>query len=260
MKTSLNSIARLARRGLTSSVVLIGIVASTLVGAAVYYVVNQEEDGPQIDPILAPVTQGEFVSQVLDQGEIQSSENVEIRCEVRARNGSVSVIEVIPEGTMVKSGDFLVGLDSTSFEKELETQKITMASAETAVIQANADLNVAKEARKEYVQGTFEQTMLEIDNEIADANSAIQTAKQELEQSQAVLKHSVKLAQKGFITNQQREGDEFAVEKAKWLCYAAKTHSSWLRPKSEFLRKSLSTKRSFSTTVTLKQPRFASTT
>lgn len=204
-----------SRRGATGSLVVFGIVATTLLGAGVYYLMSQDESQGMIDPILSSVKKGEFVSQVLDQGEVQSSENVEIRCEVRARNGSISVIEVVPEGTMVKAGDFLVQLDSTAFEKELETQKIAVASAETAVIQADADLRVAKEAKNEYIQGTFEQMMLEIENEIADAQSEIKTAKQEFNQAKAVHGHSIKLAQKGFITNQQKEADKFAVEKAR---------------------------------------------
>lgn len=203
------------RRGLSATVIMIILVATGLSIAGIAIFLNGGDSGTTINPILAEVQRGEFISRVLDQGEIQSSENVEIRCEVEARNGQVTVIEVVPEGTRVKEGDFLVQLDSTSFDKELETQKIAVTTAETAVIQAEADLEVAKEAKNEYVEGTFKQTMLEIENEIADALSAIETAKQELEQARAVLDHSEKLAQKGFITNQQREADEFAVERAQ---------------------------------------------
>ena len=133
------------RRGVVGQLVVFSLVAVALVGGAIYYyLTNVASQETKIQPILVAVTAGEFVSQVLDQGEVQSSENVEIRCEVSARGSSLSVIQVCQEGTLVKEGDFLVRLDSSSFEKELEQQKIKVATAETAVIQAKA--NTSKES------------------------------------------------------------------------------------------------------------------
>ncbi len=91
-------------RGVVTPLIVFAIVAVTLVGFAAFYYFASGKDGESIAPIMATVTRGEFVSQVLDQGEVQSSENVEIRCEVRARNGELSVISVVPEGSRVKEG------------------------------------------------------------------------------------------------------------------------------------------------------------
>ena len=204
------------RRGSTTAIALFGFVAVGLVGFTLYYMNNGETSVMLVDPIMTSVEQGEFVAQVLDQGEIQSSENVEIRCEVRARNGSVSVIEVVPEGSRVESGDFLVRLDSTSFEKELETQKISVANSKTSVIQAEAELQTSLESLKEYEQGIFVEKKKLIENDIYDAQSLIETAKQELTQAKAVLEHSKKLQGKGFITSQQLEADGFEVKRAEF--------------------------------------------
>ena len=173
------------------------------------------DDVPAINPQLTPVTRGDFIAQVLDQGEVQSSENVEIRCEVRARNGEVTVLSVIPEGSSVAEGDLLVQLDSTSFEKELEQQKIAMANAETAKIQADTSLASSQAALNEYINGTFVENQKQIQNEIYDAKSEIKTAQQELKQAQAVLQHSKKLHAKAFITRQTLQADEFAVQRAE---------------------------------------------
>ena len=205
---------RSSSKGLVLPFVIFGVVAVALLAIGAFYYLNLGSDENTIEPIMAKVTRGEFVSQVFDQGEIRSSENVEIRCEVRARNGSLSVLSVIPEGTSVKAGDFLVQLDSTSFEKELEEQNIALANAETAVIQAESNLESAKAAKEEYVQGIFEQNKKIVDNEIHDALAEIETAKQQLSQAEDVLNHSKKLQAKGFITAQQLEADKFAVTKA----------------------------------------------
>ncbi len=201
--------------GLIAPFIVFGLVALALLGVGAYFFMSRGGEADEIDPIMAVVTRGEFVSQVLDQGEVQSSENVEIRCEVRARNGSISVISVVPEGTSVKEGDFLVQLDSTSFEKELEQQNIALANAQTGVIQAESALESAKATRQEYIEGVFEQDKLTIKNAIYDGQAEIETALQSLSQAEDVLQHSKKLQAKGYITSQQLESDEFAVSKAK---------------------------------------------
>lgn len=204
------------RNGISVIVVLISLVSVTLVAGGIFYFgFRNTDDRVAIQPILAPVEKGDFVSQVLDQGEVQSSENVEIRCQARARNGAINVISLVTEGSTVKPGDFLVRLDSTSFEKELETQKVAVANAETGVIQAEAALAAANATLKEYEQGVFVEKQKTIQNEIFDAETAIQTARQEETQAKAVLEHSRKLQNKGFITNQQLESDTYALQRAK---------------------------------------------
>jgi len=107
------------RRGATLTLVVYGFAALLLIGLALFFVFKPTDIENDIDPILAEVERGEFVSLVLDQGEVQSSENVEIRCEVKAQSRSLNVIELVNEGTRVSGGDFLVRLDSSAFEQDL---------------------------------------------------------------------------------------------------------------------------------------------
>jgi multidrug efflux pump subunit AcrA (membrane-fusion protein) len=199
---------------MVTPIIIFGI-AALVIGLLAWLYLSSSGSKSVFNPILAEVKKGEFVSQVLDQGEIQSSDNVEIRCEVRSRNGQVSVIKVTPEGSSVKAGDFLVQLDSSQFEKELDQQNIAMANARTAVIQAETALNSAIATLKEYTEGIYVETQRTIQNEIYDADSQIETAKSELEQAQAVLAHSQKLSAKGFITRRALEVDVFAVRRAE---------------------------------------------
>ena len=209
------------RHGSITPIALFAFGVLGMIGVGVYFLFSGGGGAVAINPILTTVEKGEFVAQVLDQGEIQSSENVEIRCEVRARNGTLSVIELVPEGTRVESGDFLVRLDSTAFEKELETQKISVANAQTSVIQAEAELKTATESLKEYEQGLFVEKKKLIENDIYDSQSLIETAKQELTQAKAVLEHSKKLQGKGFITSQQLEANGFEVTRSEFALKTA---------------------------------------
>lgn len=203
------------RDGISRPVVILFFL---LIGAAAfggYSLLAGRSTEPAFNPILAEVIQGEFVSKVLDQGEIESSENVEVRCEVKARNGDTTVLKTTQEGSQVAEGDFLVQLDATSFEKELETQNVAVATAQTRLIQAETVLETAKASEREYIEGVFVEGLQTIENEIYDGASQIVTAEQELEQSISVYEHSEKLHSKGFITNRQLTADKFAVKKAE---------------------------------------------
>ena len=203
------------RRGFFNTTLLIGVALCVLIGsfALIYFRSNSAE--PMLDLMTVSVERGDFVSKVLDQGEIQSSENVEIRCEVRARNGDLTVISLVPEGAAVKEGDFLLRLDSTSFEKERETQRIAVANAKAEVIQAQANLDTARTTLLEYEQGTFFALEKDMQNQIIEAEGLIKTSESELAQSQDVYQNSRELQAKGFITRRQLEADKFAVERAE---------------------------------------------
>ena len=54
------------------------------------------------------------------------------------------MIDVVAEGTKVEEGDWLVTLDSTSFEKEMEQQRLAVSNAQTQVIQSKASLAAAE--------------------------------------------------------------------------------------------------------------------
>lgn len=219
---NLTTIPEHTRQGAINPFAWAGLVLVGLVSAVAYFVDWGKATGLKVEPILVSVERGEFIAQVLDQGEIQSSSNVEIRCEAQPRNGELSVIEVVPEGTRVNEGDFLVRLDSTSFEVELETQKIMVANARTLLIQAEAEHETAKEALKEYEQGLYVEKRKLIENAIFDAKGLIETANQEQTLAKAVLEHSKKLQAKGFITSQQLEANEFAVKRTGYTLESAK--------------------------------------
>jgi len=203
------------RNGVAFQLVIGAVVVAALLGGGAFYFLKNRDSGETFSPILTEVKWGEFVSQVLDQGEVQSSENVEIRCEVRARNGILNVLKVVPEGSMVTEGDFLVQLDTAGFEKELEQQRVTMANAEIAKIQAETRVKTAEAERQEYIYGTYEEQKLLIINEIAEAEGQIQTAKQNLMQAEAQYAHNRTLASKGFIVPQELQSSEFAIQNAK---------------------------------------------
>lgn len=187
---------------------LIGVVILIAMGAGGVYWFNTQSNSTVFNPVLAKVTQGDFVANVLCDGDLQSSENVEIRCEVRARNGLVSVLQVVAEGTRVSAGDFLVSLDSASFEKELEQQRIAVANAQTQKIRSATDYETALVSLEEYENGTFEEKRTELSMNLVGAE-------QDLKIAQENFGYSEKMQAKGFITRQQLETERLAMKQGQ---------------------------------------------
>ena len=82
------------RSGVVTSLLLLGAAVCAIIGAIAWFYFKSGPSTPNLNLMTAEVERGNFVAKVLDQGEIQSSENVEIRCEVRARNGQLTVISL----------------------------------------------------------------------------------------------------------------------------------------------------------------------
>lgn len=178
------------------------------IGGWMYVVGPQSQE---IDVITHQVKRGRFQHDVTEPGEIESSANVEIRCEVRSRgssSGGTAIIEIVPEGSQVEEGDFLLRFDSSALESELLAQQIVVNTSKATVIQAQSLFDTAVISLKEYLQGTFRQEEETLEGEIL-------VAKENFSVAQEYLKYSELLHSKGYLTAQQLDADQFAVEKAR---------------------------------------------
>ena len=160
-------------------------------------------------PVTAAATAAPFVQEVVERGEVESSSNVEIRCQVQSRAATgTAIIQIVPEGAYVKEGDFLVKLDDSGIQADLVMQQIAGNTSRAAVVASQADFDATKLALQEYESGTFrqEEGALESDEFVAKEN---------LRRAEEYLRYSEKLAARGYVTEVQLEADRFAVEKAR---------------------------------------------
>jgi len=212
------------RSGSALLIILCALILVAGAGVTAYIYYFRKAGQPQLeDMITQMVRRGPFEHVVLEQGLIESSGSVEIRCEVKsAASGGVKVLWVEEEGNRVKKGDKLVQLDSSSFDKELIQQQIVYNTSQAAVVQAENTLRAAEIARIEYLEGTFRQEEQLILSEIF-------VAEENLRRAQLAYQSTERLAAKGIVTSLQLEGDQFAVEKAKNELDSAKTKLEVLR-------------------------------
>ncbi|MBC8357297.1 MAG: HlyD family efflux transporter periplasmic adaptor subunit [Planctomycetes bacterium] len=199
-------------QGSVSLFILVGLVIVAIGAAVAWFVLRSRGPDPALTPLLAEVTRGTYDHIVLEEGEVESSNNVEIRCEVRARSSgsgpATSIIDVIPEGTHVKEGDWLVTFDSSAIEQEMSRQRIIVNTSEAIMIQAKATYDTAEIAKEEYLEGTYIEQKKMIENEIFVAEETLKKAQLSYES----IKRQVS---RGLLDSLQLEGEEFRVDAAK---------------------------------------------
>lgn len=211
MRFRQNSSSRRRGRGWIPIIVLLAVAGG--VGYVAYRYWPQKNNDDHDEPLLQTVSQGAYEHVVLEQGEIESATNVEIRCEVKSRGaggtgGGTAILSLVPEGALVKAGDVLAKLDSTQLEQDKITQQIAVNSSHALVVQAENTFEAAKISKREYLEGTFKQEERLILGEVFVAEQNLRTAELAFESAR-------RLAAKNIVTSLQLEGSQFAIDKAR---------------------------------------------
>lgn len=211
------------RSGSILLIVVVLLVLLAIIAAVAWFTLWPAEDKIDGDVIYTDVFRGPYEHIVLEQGQVESAERIEIRCEVESSSaGGTEIKWVIDEGAQVVEGDKLVELNSADFEKQLVQQQIVCNTSEALVVQAENTLSAAEIARLEYLEGSFRQEEQLILSEIF-------VAEENLRRAQLAFRSTERLAAKGIVTALQLEGDQFAVDKARNELEAGQTKLEVLR-------------------------------
>jgi len=149
------------------------------------------------------VSKGAYDFVVIEQGTVESATNTELRCQVRSRGGgggggdrggggslggsSTTILDVVPEGTIVKEGDWILDLDSASLTLEEQNQKIQVSTRESQLAQAENSLKAAQIARTEYLEGLYVSQEKLIMSELYVAERAYDQADEGVTQAKSLL-------------------------------------------------------------------------
>jgi multidrug efflux pump subunit AcrA (membrane-fusion protein) len=203
--------AHRSRRGTAlATLVVILLIVSAIVVAV--WLMLRGSAGPAMDePIVQEVIRGPYEFVVIEKGEVESANNAEVRCGVRARTGSgtsTSILKIVPEGTWVKKGDWLITFDSSTLEQERRQQQIAVNSRQATMIQAKAAYETAVKSLAEYSEGTSGSQAKTIDNEIV-------TASQDLHKIELSYDSTKRQAARGSVTVLQLDGEKFRKDAAR---------------------------------------------
>lgn len=211
------------RSGSIALFLLLAIVLVAGIGAVAWFTLSGSTEDKTADVLTFATRRGPYEHIVLEQGQVESANSVEIRCQVKSTSpGGTEIKWVIPEGTRVVKGQKLVELNSADLDDALVQQQIVCNTSEALVVQAENTLRAAEIARKEYLEGTFkteEQTLM----------SELFVAEENLRRAQRNYKSTERLAAKGIVTALQLDGDGFAVDKSRKELESAQTKLDVLR-------------------------------
>jgi HlyD family secretion protein len=209
--------------GFVSGKTLLGLAGAGALSFVWWLTSDEKTLESEVQPLFETVQVSEFRLELVEPGEIESAENIEIKSEVRSRSSAgVSILDIVPEGTQVKKGDFLVRLDDASLQKDLLRQRISVHQAKASLVKAKADVEAAKLSLQEYLSGSFRESEEQLE-------SAEFVAKENFRRAEEYLVYSKKLAAKGYVPEAQLEADQFAVEKAAKELDLAQTKLEVLR-------------------------------
>jgi HlyD family secretion protein len=169
---------------------------------------------------------------ITERGQLESADNKEIVCRVKARSANSTVATtirwIIDDGKEVQKGDKLIQLDDSGLFEQLKQQKITLDQAYALFVQAdtNADivesqnksdiataklaLELATIDLKKYEEGEFIQQAKEIEGRLT-------MAKSDLAMWEERAAWAARMAKPGrrFVTTSQAQADEARLKSAR---------------------------------------------
>ena len=187
------------------TIIVLGSVAAIISGATA-----SSDKGPRLTH---KITRGDLIVTVIEQGTLESSDNTEIKCQVR---GFSMVTWAVKGGTIVKPGDELVRLDTKIIEETVSLQKTNFHNAKATLAQSKAEVAVSEINIKAYLDGRFRSQTKMFQKQVIIAESNLATAEKMLKQSELLFK-------RGYVTELEVAGNAFSVKRAKLELKVSKT-------------------------------------
>ncbi len=172
-----------------------------------------------------------------ETGTIKSRDQHVIKNQVEGRT---SVIFVIEEGVVVKEGDLLIELDSSSLEDRLVDQQIQVENTDADFVSAQENLEVVKiqsqsniatarqnnqfaiEDKTKYIDGEWPKTLMQTETDLTLAQEDFRRATDEFDWSQ-------KLYDEKYLSETEYRADELAKKRAELQVALAEENLSLLK-------------------------------
>jgi HlyD family secretion protein len=191
------------------------VIALMAAGSA-YYIIPMRTARPTWEGLpRAAARRASFDVYLTESGVTQSSQQTVVRCRlenlrIRKRGGAFEVggastiLEIVPNGTMVKKGDVLCRLDASEYEDVAQAQTLRVLQHQAEMVQTDLALQSAEIALREYRDGLLPNEILGMQGRIALAESEMKAASDRLAWSQ-------RMADKGYASRAQVANDRQAL-------------------------------------------------
>ncbi len=170
-----------------TTILVIGLLLAAL---AAWYFLKGDTITNTGQIITTEVTQGPFKIFVNATGELKAKRSVKVHGPQGMRSVGIyqtNITELIPEGTMVKAGDFVASLDKTELANKMQEVQTEIEKIQTQYEQTKIDTTIElKEIRDEIANLEFsmQQEELEIEKNRFEPDMIIEQSKLKLEKSE----------------------------------------------------------------------------
>jgi multidrug efflux pump subunit AcrA (membrane-fusion protein) len=174
---------------MSSTKVILPIILIFLTGAGYFYF-SQKEENPQQQNLLTKVMKGEFLIHVTATGELNAKRSQEIKAPQGMRSAQIyqtNITDMIPEGTLVKEGDYVAALDKTELETKMKDAMTEVEKIETQLAQAEIDTAIEMRGiRDQLINLKFskQEKLLQVEQNKFEAQSVIQQAEIDLKRTE----------------------------------------------------------------------------
>jgi RND family efflux transporter MFP subunit len=168
------------------------ILALLVIGAPAAWLLARPASD-DANALVATVKQGEFLVTVTTAGELRSRSFVQIQAPPgmqQANAFQVKIQTLVPEGTLVKAGDFVAELDRSSLAQRISDVSLALQKAEAQLEQAMLDSTLNLSKAREDIRGmelALEEKRLAKEQAIYEAPTVQRQAEIELEKAQRAL-------------------------------------------------------------------------
>ena len=221
---------------------VVTIVISLLVFIVAVWYFTASNEG-EVETIKTKVQQGEFVIDVTTTGELEarSSEKIIGPNPMELRNARIwqyRIEDIVPNGTVVDSGDWVATLDRSDLENKIKDQELEVEKYQTQFTKTQLDTTMTlRGARDELVnlKFTLEDKKIVVDQSIYEPPATQRQVKLDLEKTQrtynqTLKNYSLKLEKaradmkevKANLAKAQRKLDEFKTLKSEFVIKAPK--------------------------------------
>lgn len=169
---------------------------------------------------------------ITERGQLESADNKEIVCRVKARSANSTVATtirwIIDDGKEVEKGDKLVQLDDSGLYEQLKQQKITLDQAYALFVQADTNYDIVESQNKSDLATaglTLELAKIDLDKyekgeyiqQSREIEGRLTMAKSDLAMWEERAAWASRMAKPGrrFVTTSQAQADEARMKSAR---------------------------------------------
>ncbi len=159
--------------------VLIGLIL------LIWLLGSQSKESASSEPVWAEARQGDFVIDAIETGEVQAVHSVDLNAPMEWRM-DMQIIAMVPEGTVVQEGDFLVQFDTSELQRRLELAQDQLASslAQRDRLRAEQSARISQ-LQADIASAGYSQDVAVLQRELLKYEAAVKLMDAELEEKKA---------------------------------------------------------------------------